>query len=97
MCRYGSPNNVSKEYKEFAEWYLKTFSGPVIDVLIRILDRQRRKEYVSPQVLQSTLFYLNQAYVLPLAKIELVCEKCIWFTNDKFCRLTYFQLSQRSV
>lgn len=60
--RYGSPNNVSKEYKEFAEWYLKTFSGSVINVIISVLDRQRRKEYVSPQVLQSFLFYLNQSY-----------------------------------
>ncbi|XKL59631.1 hypothetical protein PGB90_000647 [Kerria lacca] len=59
--RYGSPNNVSKEYKEFAEWYLKTFSGSVINVIISVLDRQRRKEYVSPQVLQSFLFYLNQS------------------------------------
>lgn len=59
--RYGSPNNVSKEYKEFAEYYLKTFSGPVTDVLLGLLDRQRRREYVSHQVLQSALFYLNQA------------------------------------
>ena len=26
LFRYGSPGNVTKEYTEFSEWYLKTFS-----------------------------------------------------------------------
>jgi hypothetical protein len=25
--RYGSPGNVMKDYKDFAEWFLRTFSG----------------------------------------------------------------------
>ena len=28
--RYGSPGSVTKEYKEFADWYLKTFSGGIL-------------------------------------------------------------------
>lgn len=37
MCqhRYGSPGNVMKDYKEFAEWFLRTFSGEcVVDVAL---------------------------------------------------------------
>ena len=26
-CRYGSPGNTTKDYKQFSEWYLKSFSG----------------------------------------------------------------------
>ncbi|XP_067012437.2 importin-7 [Anabrus simplex] len=58
--RYGSPGSVTKEYKEFAEWYLKTFSAGILEVLLRILDQYRRKIYVSPRVLQQTLNYINQ-------------------------------------
>ncbi len=27
---YGSPGSVTKEYKDFAEWYLKTFSHGIL-------------------------------------------------------------------
>jgi hypothetical protein len=27
VYRYGSPGNITKEYTQFAEWYLKAFSG----------------------------------------------------------------------
>nr|CAD7442736.1 unnamed protein product [Timema bartmani] len=59
--RYGSPGNVTKEYKEFSEWYLKTFSAGILEVLLKILDQHRRKIYVSPRVLQQTINYINQA------------------------------------
>lgn len=72
FCRYGSPNNVSKEYKEFADWYLKTFSGHVIEVMIRVLDRHRRKEYISHAVMQSVLSYLNQACVFVVLNFTVV-------------------------
>ena len=32
--RYGSPGNVNKEYKEFADWFLKTFSAGILEVII---------------------------------------------------------------
>ncbi|XP_049829348.1 importin-7 isoform X1 [Schistocerca gregaria] len=57
--RYGSPGNVTKEYKEFAEWYLKTFSAGILEVLLKVLDHYRRKIYVSPRVVQLTLNYIN--------------------------------------
>lgn len=57
--RYGSPGNVTKDYKDFSEWYLKTFSGGILEVLLKILDQYRRKTYISPRVIQLTLNYLN--------------------------------------
>ncbi|KAJ8666896.1 hypothetical protein QAD02_008558 [Eretmocerus hayati] len=58
--RYGSPGSVTKEYQEFAEWYLQTFSGGILEVLLKILDQYRRKIYVSPRVLQQALNYIDQ-------------------------------------
>lgn len=59
--RYGSPGNVTKEYKEFSEWYLQTFSGGMLEVLLKILDQYRRNIYVSPRVIQQSINYINQA------------------------------------
>ncbi|XP_012261739.1 importin-7 [Athalia rosae] len=58
--RYGSPGNVTKEYQEFSEWYLQTFSGGILEVLLKILDQYRRKVWVSPRVLQQSINYINQ-------------------------------------
>lgn len=58
--RYGSPGNVAKEYKEFSEWYLETFSGGILEVLLKILDQYRRKIFVSPRVVQQSINYINQ-------------------------------------
>merc|ERR1719460_2036146 len=59
--RYGSPGSVTKEYKEFAEWYLKTFSGGILTSMLKNLDQYRRKMYVSPRVMQQALNYVNTA------------------------------------
>ena len=59
--RYGSPDSVTKEYKEFAEWYLKTFSGGILTSMLKNLDQFRRKMYVSPRVMQQALNYVNTA------------------------------------
>lgn len=59
--RYGSPGNVTKEYNEFAEWYLQTFSSGVLEVLLRLLDAYRAGNWQPPRVLQQTLNYVNQA------------------------------------
>ncbi|KAH0951493.1 hypothetical protein HN011_002965 [Eciton burchellii] len=58
--RYGSPGNVTKEYKEFATWYLRTFSAGILEVLLKILDQYRRKIYISPRVIQQSINYINQ-------------------------------------
>lgn len=57
--RYGSPGNVTKEYTDFAEWYLKSFTCGIIPVLLNLLDQYRKKMYVAPRVIQQTLNYLN--------------------------------------
>lgn len=59
--RYGSPNNVNKEYKSFAEWYINTFSFVVIQTIIKILEHYALGQYVSPRVMQQALNYLNTA------------------------------------
>lgn len=61
--RYGSPGNVNKEYREFADWYIKTFSHGIIQVMLRVLEEYGKKNYVSQRVLQQALNYLNIAYV----------------------------------
>ncbi|GAB1598816.1 importin-7-like isoform X2 [Argonauta hians] len=58
--RYGSPGNVTKDYTEFANWYLKSFTCGIIPVLLNLLDQYRKKMYVAPRVIQQTLNYLNQ-------------------------------------
>ncbi|XP_070612520.1 importin-8 isoform X1 [Erythrolamprus reginae] len=58
--RYGSPGNVTKEYFEFSEFFLKTYATGIQQVLLKILDQYRQKDYVAPRVLQQTLNYLNQ-------------------------------------
>ncbi|KAK7081452.1 Importin-8, partial [Halocaridina rubra] len=58
--RYGCPSTANKEYKQFAEWFIKTFSQGILQVLLKILDMYRNKVYISPRVLQQTLNYLEQ-------------------------------------
>ncbi|XP_005364681.1 importin-8 isoform X2 [Microtus ochrogaster] len=61
--RYGSPGNVTKEYFEFSEFFLKTYAVGIQQVLLKILDQYRQKEYVAPRVLQQAFNYLNQGVV----------------------------------
>ncbi|XP_040828162.1 importin-8 isoform X1 [Ochotona curzoniae] len=61
--RYGSPGNVTKEYFEFSEFFLKTYAVGIQQVLLQILDQYRQKEYVAPRVLQQAFNYLNQGVV----------------------------------
>nr|KAF6437789.1 importin 7 [Molossus molossus] len=58
--RYGSPGNVSKEYNEFAEVFLKVFAVGVQQVLLKVLYQYKEKQYMAPRVLQQTLNYINQ-------------------------------------
>lgn len=59
--RYGSPGNVTKEFREFAEWHLNTFVIGILQSLLKVLDQYQRKVYVSPRVVQQALNYINQA------------------------------------
>jgi len=57
--RYGSPGNVASEYKEFSEWYLKTFSTAILNSILRVLVVYQQGVYVSPRVMQLALNYVN--------------------------------------
>lgn len=60
--RYGSPGNVvSKEYEEFAKWYLTTFSTGVLQVQFKVLAEYRNKNYVSPRVMTDILNYMKNS------------------------------------
>lgn len=60
--RYGSPGNVvSKEYEEFAKWYLTTFSTGVLQVQFKVLAEFRNKNYVSPRVMTDILTYMKNS------------------------------------
>ncbi|XP_029455860.1 importin-8 [Rhinatrema bivittatum] len=61
--RYGSPGNVTKEYFEFSEFFLKTYAVGIQQVLLKILDQYRQKQYIASRVLQQTLNYLNQGVI----------------------------------
>ncbi|XP_044535285.1 importin-8 isoform X2 [Gracilinanus agilis] len=82
--RYGSPGNVTKEYFEFSEFFLKTYAVGIQQVLLKILNQYRQKEYVAPRVLQQTLNYLNQGVVHSVTwkqmkpHIQNICEDVIF-------------------
>lgn len=60
--RYGSPGNVvSKEYEEFAKWYLTTFSTGVLQVQFKVLAEYRNRNYVSPRVMTDILNYMKNS------------------------------------
>lgn len=59
--RYGSPASVAKEFKPFADWYIKTFSMGIITALLKILEQYGNNKYVAPRVLQQTLNYITTA------------------------------------
>lgn len=58
--RYGSPGSTTEEYFEFADFFLKTFAVGIQQVLLKVVDQHRQKQYVAPRVLQQSLNYLNE-------------------------------------
>ena len=58
---------MASEYKEWSEWYLKTFHGTnnrnpnLLTSILKLLDAFRNKVYVSPRVMQLGLNYVNTA------------------------------------
>ena len=59
--RYGSPGNVMAEYKEFSEWFLRTFSAGILDSVLKVLAAHSSGSYVSPRVVQQCLNFVNTA------------------------------------
>lgn len=50
---------MASEYKEFSEWYLKTFSQAILTSILRVLVAYQQNVYVSPRVMQLALNYVN--------------------------------------
>uniref|UniRef100_A0A8D0D476 Importin 8 n=1 Tax=Sander lucioperca TaxID=283035 RepID=A0A8D0D476_SANLU len=82
--RYGSPGNVTKEYYEFADFFLKTYAMGIQQVLLKVLDQHRQKQYVTPRVLQQCLNYLNQGLSHSLTwkqmkpHMQTICQEVIF-------------------
>ncbi|XP_041111080.1 importin-8 isoform X1 [Polyodon spathula] len=81
--RYGSPGNVTKEYFEFADFFLKTYAVGIQQVLLKVVD-QHRQQYVTPHVLQQALNYLNQGVSHSLTwkqmkpHIQTICQEVVF-------------------
>ncbi|KOB51921.1 Importin-7, partial [Operophtera brumata] len=58
LCRLFESYGTA-EYTQFEKWYLSTFTGGILAVLLRILDQYRNKMYVSPRVLLQSLSYID--------------------------------------
>lgn len=58
--RYGSPGNVTKEYSDFANFFLMTYAVGILQVILKVMDQHRQKQYVTPRILQQCMNYLNQ-------------------------------------
>uniref|UniRef100_A0A7N8X965 Importin 8 n=1 Tax=Mastacembelus armatus TaxID=205130 RepID=A0A7N8X965_9TELE len=82
--RYGSPGNVTKEYYEFADFFLKTYAVGIQQVLLKVVDQHRQKQYVTPRVLQQCLNYLNQGLSHSLTwkqmkpHMQTICQEVIF-------------------
>uniref|UniRef100_A0A673CUK3 Importin N-terminal domain-containing protein n=1 Tax=Sphaeramia orbicularis TaxID=375764 RepID=A0A673CUK3_9TELE len=82
--RYGSPGNVTKEYYEFADFFLKTYAIGIQQVLLKVVDQHRQKQYVTPRVLQQCLNYLNQGLSHSLTwkqmkpHMQTICQEVIF-------------------
>ena len=57
--RYGSPGNVMAEYKEFSDWFLKTFASGILGSVLKVLAAHSAGDYVSPRVIQQCINFVN--------------------------------------
>ena len=55
---YGMPGNVTKEYHKFADYYVKNFSVPVMQTMLRLLDKYRSGHWLSSRVLHHAFNYI---------------------------------------
>ncbi|XP_008399430.1 importin-8 isoform X2 [Poecilia reticulata] len=82
--RYGSPGNVTKEYQEFADFFLKTYAVGIQQVLLKVVDQHRQGQYVTARVLQQCFTYLNQGISHSLTwkqmkpHMQTICQEVIF-------------------
>ena len=63
---------VTKEYRKFAEYYVKNFSVPVMQRILQLLDRYRCGQWLSPRVVHQAFSYISTGYI-QFSKQEVVC------------------------
>ncbi|XP_043963496.1 importin-8 isoform X4 [Gambusia affinis] len=82
--RYGSPGNVTKEYQDFADFFLKTYAVGIQQVLLKVVDQHRRGQYVTARVLQQCFTYLNQGlshsltWKLMKPHMQTICQEVVF-------------------
>jgi len=57
--RYGCPSTCNAEHKKFSQWYMRTFSEGINNVLLSIMNRYAEGEYISPRVMHLILSYID--------------------------------------
>jgi len=57
--RYGSPGGVTKEYRDFALYYLNNYSQGALQVVFKIMEAYRRGDFVGEKVLRDGILYLK--------------------------------------
>ncbi|EPB70269.1 Importin-beta protein [Ancylostoma ceylanicum] len=60
--RYGSPNQVEKQYSEFANHFLTNWSRPALETMLMILNAHRNGIYVSDRELIKTVLFRLMSY-----------------------------------
>eukprot|EP00128_Syssomonas_multiformis_P012794 Colp12_sorted_trinity150504_noHs@10933 len=58
FSRYGQPSLVTKEYKQFAEYYVNNFSKQVLELLVEQLRERRQGKYLTPRLMQIMVNYI---------------------------------------
>jgi hypothetical protein len=56
--RYGTPGTVTKEYRKFADYYVKNFSVPVMQRILQLLEHHRCGQWLSPRVIHQAFSYI---------------------------------------
>jgi hypothetical protein len=59
--RYGSPGGVTKEYKEFAQYYLNNYSEGALQVVFKLMELYRSGAFVAEKVMRDGILYLKNA------------------------------------
>jgi hypothetical protein len=57
--RYGTPGSVMKEYKPFAEYFLKSYSEGALQIVFKTMESFRRGDFVAEKVMRDALQYLK--------------------------------------
>ena len=78
---------MSAEYKDFSEWFLKTFSQGILSSILKVLDAYRRGVYVSPRVMQQGEFCRMGPFISLCYKFFQERQRMIHSSGARLCYL----------